>query len=113
MTILLIIPGDAISRRLSPRRSKNHHLRGVGDDVAVAKKTLEFLRIAEMAIAHDPKFTTLSQCIAGFHEHLPGRGIADGMVFVERRIVEYKIEANRELCAARKVEQAVSHDEVR
>ena len=46
-----------------------------------------------MTIADDPELAARLKHVTRFGKHLPGRGITDGVVFVERRIVEHPIDA--------------------
>jgi hypothetical protein len=49
--------------------------------------------VGEVTIADDPELAARLKPVTRFGKHLPGRGITDGVVFVERRIVEHPIDA--------------------
>jgi hypothetical protein len=60
----------------------------------ICRTAFEFGVVGEVTIADDPELAArLKHVITRFGKHLPGRGITDGVVFVERRIVEHPVDA--------------------
>ena len=78
---------------LGANRSGDHESGVARDYVAIAEQACEFSLIAEVSVADNPKLAATPQYVTRFRKHLQGHGVADGVVFVERRIIEDPVDA--------------------
>jgi hypothetical protein len=84
---------SGIPTELGANRSEDHKSGIARDYVAIAEQAFEFSLIAEVTVADNPNLAAPPQYVTRFRKHLQRHGIADGVVFVERRIVEHSVDA--------------------
>jgi hypothetical protein len=84
------------TNELSSNRTEDNESGVDRDQIAIAEQSLEFSLIGKVTVADNPKLASTPERLARFVKHLRGHGIADGVVFVKRRIVDLSL-ANSKL----------------
>ena len=99
------------TNKLGSNRTEDNESGIDRDELAIAEQALEFSLIGKVTVADNPKLASTPERLARFGKHLRGHGIADGEVFVKRRIVEHSVDAAlREGSAIGHFEHPVSHE---